>query len=102
MALKTLRSPLAKPKPSLRFLPAEGGSNAAHYQSPEHKAWRRAVLERDRFACVKCGASGPSVRLFADHIKEIADGGAPLAPANGQTLCGACHNRKTAGARAQR
>jgi 5-methylcytosine-specific restriction enzyme A len=36
------------------------------------------------------------VRLIADHIIEIDDGGAPLDFNNGMTLCVACHNKKTA------
>ena len=102
MALTTLRSPLTKPAGGLTFLRTEGGANAAHYQSSGHKAWRRSVLERDHFRCVKCGAGGPGVRLYADHVREITDGGDPLDVANGQTLCGPHHNEKTAEARRAR
>ena len=72
------------------------------YQTPEHRAWARKVIERAGFRCqgVDCGRKG--VRLFADHIREIADGGSRLDPANGQALCGACHSRTTAAARAAR
>lgn len=71
-----------------------------HYQTPEHAAWRRAVIARAAKRCQLCGRSG--CRLFADHIIEIRDGGAPTDPGNGQALCGACHTRKTAAARAAR
>lgn len=40
--------------------------------------------------------------MFSDHIVEIQDDGAPLAPSNGQLLCGAHHSAKTAQARAAR
>jgi 5-methylcytosine-specific restriction protein A len=103
MALRTLPQRL-KPATIARapFPKSEGGKNAAHYQSPEHKAWRIAVLSRDGFTCAKCGAHDPGVRLIADHIVEIEDGGAPLDPDNGQTLCGRCSNVKTARARQAR
>lgn len=73
-----------------------------YYLSAEHKAWRAAVLRRARYACEKCGRAGHDVRLFADHIVEIRDGGAATDPANGQCLCGACHTRKTTAERAAR
>jgi 5-methylcytosine-specific restriction enzyme A len=53
-----------------------------------------AVEHRDGFTCQKCGTR--DVRLVADHIIQIDDGGAPLDLTNGMTLCMACHNRKTA------
>ena len=97
MALRSVGSRIpSAPKSSLRFLPTEGGKNASHYQSDEHRRWRRTVLERGRFTCVKCGADGRGVRLFADHIVEIEDGGAALDIANGACLCAACHAAKTA------
>ena len=52
-----------------------------------------AVKHRDGFTCQTCGAR--DVRLLADHIIEIDDGGAPLDVTNGMTLCIACHNKKT-------
>jgi hypothetical protein len=44
----------------------------------------------------------PEHRLFADHIVEVADGGALLDPANGQCLCGAHHTLKTVRAKVAR
>lgn len=74
-----------------------------HYQSPEHKAWRLEVMRRARW---RCQAPGCTVRyperLFADHIVELRDGGAPFDPANGQAFCGSHHSKKTAQARAER
>lgn len=54
--------------------------------------FRRAVLERDGYQCVRCGKR---TRLEADHIVPLADGGAHH-PDNGQTLCRACHIAKDA------
>lgn len=64
--------------------------------------WADAVKRRDGYACRDCGATGPGVRLVADHVVEIEDGGAMLDPSNGMTRCLPCHNRKTARARADR
>lgn len=44
----------------------------------------------------------PVERLFADHIVELKDGGAPFDVANGQALCGAHHTLKTAAERQKR
>jgi 5-methylcytosine-specific restriction endonuclease McrA len=71
-----------------------------HYLTPEHQRWRAEVTRRAGGACQQCGRSG--VRLFADHIVELKDGGAPFDPTNGQALCGSCHTAKTARARTAR
>lgn len=48
--------------------------------------------------CEMCQAEGrgevPAV--IVDHIVELKDGGKPLDESNAQSLCRACHNRKTA------
>ena len=78
------------------------------YHSEEHKRWREQVLFDASFRCQwvesgsRCTKAAPQHRLFADHIKELRDGGAPFDPANGQCLCGAHHTRKTVQARAER
>lgn len=46
--------------------------------------------------CVSCGQSGQMV----DHKVPIRDGGAKLNPANTQTMCFTCHNKKTGSERA--
>ena len=89
--LRTVSTATAAPAPKVK---------AAHYYTPEHRAWSRAVIDRAGHACQHCGRTG--TRLFADHIVELQDGGAPTDLANGQALCGACHSRKTARARADR
>ena len=65
----------------------------AHYQTPEHRAWRMHVLKRAGFKCEQCGSQFRT--LYADHIHEIKDGGALLDPANGQCLCHNCHVSKS-------
>lgn len=70
------------------------------YLTPEHRAWSAAVIERAGRHCQQCGRG--NTRLFADHIREIKDGGDRLDPANGRCLCGSCHSKKTAEARASR
>ncbi|HUO55084.1 MAG TPA: HNH endonuclease signature motif containing protein [Rhodoblastus sp.] len=72
----------------------------AIYGTPEHRAWSAGVIARARGVCQMCGRSNG--RMFADHIREVKDGGALLDPANGQCLCGSCHSRKTAAERARR
>ncbi|MFH5927068.1 HNH endonuclease [Roseomonas xinghualingensis] len=73
-----------------------------HYQTPEHQRWRAEVIRRANGMCQEPGCCRTGVRLFADHIVELKDGGAPFDPANGQALCGAHHTAKTARVRAAR
>ena len=78
------------------------------YQSAEYRQWREAVIARAGRRCeavvdgVRCGKAEPRNRMFADHIVEIKDGGAPFDVGNGQCLCGGHHTAKTAQARAAR
>jgi hypothetical protein len=61
--------------------------------SKEYKAWRTAVFERDKYACIQCG-DNKGGNLEADHIKPFA-----LHPElrldvnNGRTLCSPCHKK---------
>src|SRR5215469_43804 len=74
-----------------------------HYLTPEHQAWRDEVIRRAGGRCQDVRCKTPhriGVRLFADHVVELKDGGAPLDLANGLARCGSCHTRKTAEARA--
>lgn len=55
----------------------------------EYAAWRRAVFERDNYACQRCGRGG---QLNAHHIVNYSS--APelrLVLANGLALCVGCH-----------
>jgi len=59
------------------------------------KAWqvaRRAALMRDGGWCVMCGEKPAEV---VDHIVEIKDGGCKTCLDNLQSLCAACHTKKT-------
>ena len=59
--------------------------------SIEYKLWRKAVFERDNYACIWCGL-GKSGTLNADHIKPFAlYPELRLAIDNGRTLCVDCH-----------
>lgn len=64
-----------------------------HYMSQEFIQWSKDVKTRAGYRCEKCGRA--ETRMFADHIKEIKDGGLFLDLMNGQCLCGSCHTRKT-------
>lgn len=76
------------------------------YHSDPYKVWRGEVIARAGGRCeavedgTPCGRR--ERRMFADHIKEVRDGGARFDPANGQCLCGSHHTSKTAQARAAR
>jgi 5-methylcytosine-specific restriction enzyme A len=78
------------------------------YVSSEHRAWRIAVCSRAAWQCEavedgrRCEKAAPANRMFADHIREVADEGDRFDPANGQCLCGRHHTLKTARARAAR
>lgn len=75
------------------------------YSTPEYRQWRATVIGRANGRCQdpRCKARHwPGQRLFADHIVELRDGGAPFDPTNGQALCSSAHQYKTARARAAR
>lgn len=61
--------------------------------------WQRVRLMylRAHPLCAECGRRGQvTVADMVDHVRPIADGGAVLDEANLQSLCHACHARKTA------
>lgn len=78
------------------------------YVSSDYRAWREHVIARAGRRCeavdngVRCAKAEPRHRLFADHVVELRDGGAPLDPANGRCLCGHHHTLKTARAKTTR
>lgn len=56
-----------------------------------YKLWRKAVYERDGYACVECGDKTGG-NLQADHIKPFSTHPElRFAIDNGRTLCIACH-----------
>jgi hypothetical protein len=106
MKLKTLRPSIrafdgraVKPQPK-RVDPI--------YASHIYEQWRGRVIAQAGGRCEamengqRCRKARPEHRLFADHIKELSDGGAPFDLANGQALCGSHHTSKTAATRAKR
>jgi hypothetical protein len=78
------------------------------YLTPEYQAWREKVISKAGGRCeaverdARCRKAQPRHRMFADHIKEVRDGGARFDPTNGQCLCGRHHTLKTTEARAAR
>jgi 5-methylcytosine-specific restriction enzyme A len=69
------------------------------YRSKQWLAVRQAHLRHEPL-CRACKAAGRIVPGYAvDHIVPIADGGARLDEANLQSLCAACHSRKSLGER---
>jgi 5-methylcytosine-specific restriction endonuclease McrA len=58
---------------------------------------RYAVLKRDRFRCVLCGASpatDPACELELDHIRPYSKGGQTVL-ANLRTLCRRCNQGRS-------
>lgn len=92
----------------MRRVPPAPKAVAPFYTTPEYRRWREAVIARAGRQCEaltggrRCTKAEPHNRMFADHIKEVRDGGALLDVANGQCLCGGHHTAKTAKARAAR
>ena len=67
-----------------------------------HAKWRARVLAADPI-CHYPLPDGKRCKRWAtvaDHVQPISEGGARFDVANGQGLCGACHNLKTAQERA--
>lgn len=81
----------------------------AELLTPEHRVWRKVVLDRAGWRCEwvdggrRCERSRANGdRMIADHVRERKDGGDPLDPANGQCLCVQHNTLKGARARAAR
>lgn len=65
-------------------------------RTPPGKRQRARILERDAFACKRCGAKPvDGVRLVVDHIVPVALGGSSD-DGNLQTLCEPCNQGKAA------
>lgn len=66
--------------------------NSQLRNTPEYRAWRRAVFKRDGFACIICHSSNHD--LEADHIKPFSVfPDLRLDVSNGRTLCEPCHKK---------
>jgi 5-methylcytosine-specific restriction enzyme A len=78
------------------------------YSTPEFQAWRAHVVQRAGYRCEaidhghRCSKARPEHRMYADHIVELRDGGAPFDLNNGRCLCASHHEIKTVAARARR
>lgn len=74
------------------------------YSSAEHRRWRDEILRRAGGRCQdpNCKTPDRATRIYADHIIELKDGGAPFDLANGLGRCGSCHTKKTLKARGER
>lgn len=70
------------------------GSDHTRTSTPEHRAWSKAVLQRDNHQCQIRGPRCTGVATQADHIREHSEGG-PLTLDNGQAVCVPCHLQKT-------
>lgn len=58
-------------------------------QNADYQQWRRAVLKRDQYRCVQCGADE---QLHAHHLVGFTSNPSlRLSVSNGQTLCRDCH-----------
>jgi len=85
---KPNRGTLPEHVPRSRESAAKRGYDRAHGR------WREAVLNGERCQGV-CEACKNAAATVADHIKPLKQGGG-WSLRNGQGLCQACHNRKTA------
>lgn len=84
-----------KPKPKLKRTPRKKYKNDKFYHSKQWSKLRKMHLVQEPF-CRSCKARGIyKAAQMVDHIRPINDGGAKLDDANLQSLCFACHNRKT-------
>lgn len=71
-------------------------ANSAFYQSSAWRKLRAVKIERQPL-CEECLRRGVTTSAqVVDHIVPINKGGNPLDPANLQSLCHLCHNRKSA------
>lgn len=92
-AIGTLDTRSAKPAPK---------TADSFYLSPEWRKLVASLIEARGRRCEAPDCGRSNCRIFGDHVRELADGGAPLDPDNVRLLCGSCHTRKTIAARARR
>lgn len=79
---------VAQRAPRLEFRPPYHERGYGH----QHRKIRERQLRRHPVCATPgCGAAATD----CDHIKRISEGGHPSDPKNLQSLCHACHSRKT-------
>lgn len=66
----------------------------AHYRSADWLARRERILVRDAYVCRHCGSVCSGKDAHVDHAIPLEEFGTDD-DANLQTLCSACHGRKT-------
>ncbi|MFG1205585.1 HNH endonuclease [Xanthobacter flavus] len=101
----TIRAHRSRLKPARQTIgTSTPKSRAPVYGTPEHREWSAAVIKRAGGRCQApgCTRALPEYRMYADHIREVRDDGAPLDLANGQCLCAVHHGAKTADQRRKR
>lgn len=57
--------------------------------------WRAAILKRDKGHCQINGPGCTGRATEADHVVNVAAGGAEFDPDNGQAACPTCHKAKS-------
>lgn len=79
-----------------KYAKTHGNRHQRGYGSTWVNIIRPRILERDNHLCVSCLAEGKAIAAYAvDHIIPKAHGGTDD-DCNLQSLCEACHDRKTA------
>ena len=73
---------------------ARQAKETRHYRTADWAAVRERVLVRDAFRCRSCDELVHGKDAHVDHFVPLEDGGTDD-DANLQTLCSACHGRKT-------
>lgn len=72
-----------------------GWTGRSHAQGAEHRAWRTAVLKRDKGLCQIKHAGCTHRATEADHITNVKSGGAQYDVDNGRAACTHCHKIET-------
>ena len=76
------------------------------YDRPDWRACIAAIIKQRGRRCEnpRCTTpnQGAGLRIYGDHVHELADGGPLLDPRNIQLLCSSCHVSKTIAERKKR
>lgn len=89
------RPPRAKHQ--IRVAEARPNAYRRGYTDGRHRAWRRAVLERDGYVCRDCArVCGSKGEAHADHIIPVKSRpDLRYEVSNGACRCASCHQKKT-------